>query len=105
MGTYIPAAVADKSYELAHIEFTNRLQDSHTALALQTAIELGASEINLVGYDGYQEQTISQLEKTLSDENEFLFSCFRNYSKIDLHSLTPTNYKSLPVNSVYVYLG
>jgi 4-hydroxy 2-oxovalerate aldolase len=104
MGTYIPAAVEDKSFELANIDFTDKLKDSHTALALQTALVLGVEEILLVGYDGYQEKTISQLEKGLSDENESLFDAFTTYAKCTLRSLTPTNYKNLPVVSVYSYL-
>jgi 4-hydroxy 2-oxovalerate aldolase len=104
MGTYIPEAILDKSFELEAIDFTDRLKDSHTALALQTAKNLGAKEIFLVGYDGYQEQTISQLEKNLSDENEFLFDSFRNQTKSTFSSLTPTNYKGLPVTSVYSFL-
>jgi 4-hydroxy 2-oxovalerate aldolase len=104
MGTYIPPAIIDKSFELSQIDFTDRLKDSHTALALQTALALKVKEIFLVGYDGYQEKTISQLEKNLSDENEFLFSAFKKYSNSTLCSLTPTNYKGLPVSSVYSHL-
>jgi 4-hydroxy 2-oxovalerate aldolase len=104
MGTYIPEAIQDKSFELPHIDFTNTLTDSHTALALQTAHQLGATQLLLVGYDGYQEKTISQLEKTLADENEYLFRAFREFTGNELSSLTPTNYKSLPVTSVYASL-
>ncbi len=104
MGTYIPPAIIDKSYELTQIDFTNKLKDSHTALALQTALTLGVKEIFLVGYDGYQEKTISQLEKNLSDENELLFSAFKKFSDSAISSLTPTNYKGLTVTSVYSYL-
>lgn len=106
MGTYVPPAVVDKSFELSQINFTNRFKDSHTALALQTALTLGAKEIFLVGYDGYQAKTISQLEKNLSDENEYLFSAFKKFTEsyISVKSLTPTNYKGLPVSSVYSYL-
>ncbi|MFD1003004.1 aldolase catalytic domain-containing protein [Ohtaekwangia kribbensis] len=104
MGTYIPEALVGKSFELSNIDFTNTLKDSHSALALQTALQLNAKEIFLVGYDGYQEKAITQLEKSLSDENEFLFTAFRKHSSIALSSLTPTNYKNLPVTSVYSYL-
>ena len=104
MGTYIPAAVSNMSFELANISFTDKLKDSHTALALETAMELGAKDIYLVGYDGYQEQSISQMERTLSEENEFLFNAFRKFSDVALCSLTPTNYKNIPVTSVYAYL-
>ncbi|MBT1688332.1 aldolase catalytic domain-containing protein [Dawidia soli] len=104
MGTYIPEAIQGKSFELASVDFTDRLRDSHTALALQTALALGVQEVLLVGYDGYQEKTITQLEKGLSDENEFLFNTFTAYGKCTLRSLTPTNYANLPVVSVYAYL-
>lgn len=104
MGTYIPPAVMDKSFELSSIDFTDRLKDSHTAIALQTAIDLGVSNVMLVGYDGYSEKTITQLEKSLSDENEFLFTAFKKLGKIELCSLTPTNYKNLSVTSVYSLL-
>lgn len=104
MGTYIPAAVEKSSYELDAIEFTDKLRDSHTALALQTAIQLGAQSIYMVGYDGYQENTITQLEKTLSDENEYLFSVFRKQCPIALTSVTPTNYRSMDIKSVYSFL-
>lgn len=104
MGTYIPDAVQEKSFELASVDFTDKLRDSHTALALQTALTLGVQEVLLVGYDGYQDKTITQLEKGLSDENESLFDAFTAYGKCPLRSLTPTNYKNLPVVSVYAYL-
>lgn len=104
MGTYVPEAIAGNCFELSSIAFTDQLNDSHTALALQTALQLGAEDIYLVGYDGYQEKTISQLEKNLSDENEFLFDTFRKFSQRKVSALTPTNYKSLPVSSVYAYL-
>jgi 4-hydroxy 2-oxovalerate aldolase len=104
MGTYVPGAIQEKCCELSKIDFTDKLNDSHTALALQTALRIGVEEIYLIGYDGYQEKTISQLEKNLSDENEFLFDAFVKFSGKKIHSLTPTNYKNLPVTSVYSYL-
>lgn len=104
MGTYIPEAIIDHTFELDSIDFTDKLKDSHTALSLQTALQLGAKELYLVGYDGYQENTLTQLEKTLSDENEFLFGSFKKHSGISIHSLTPTNYTNLSVTSVYAFL-
>lgn len=104
MGTYIPDAVKEGTYELAKIDFTNKLTDTHTALALQTSIELGAEKIVITGYDGYQESTLTQLERNLSEENEYLFSVFIEAYKIDVKFITPTNYKGLPVSSVYSFL-
>lgn len=104
MGTYIPEAITSQIFELKQIEFTDTLKDSHTTLALQTSLALGAQEVALVGYDGYQENTITQLEKNLSDENEHLFQAFIQFSNKKLRSLTTTNYKNLPVTSVYSFL-
>jgi 4-hydroxy 2-oxovalerate aldolase len=104
MGTYIPDAVKEKSFELNSIGFTDKLKDAHSALALQTVLELGVKEIFMVGYDGYQENTITQLEKSLADENESLFAEFQKHAGITLTALTPTNYKNLSLQSVYAYL-
>lgn len=101
MGTYIPPTIKNKSYELAEIGFTEKLKDSHTVLALQTALELGVTNFYLIGYDGYQDSTITQLEKSLSEENESTFRIFKNKTGISLKSLTPTNYLALEVKSVY----
>jgi 4-hydroxy 2-oxovalerate aldolase len=101
MGTYIPHALKEKVYELPSINFTDALKDSHTALALQTALDLGVSQVYLVGYDGYLGQSITQLEKTLSEENEFTFSNFILNSRCLIYSITPTCYKGIKVKSVY----
>lgn len=104
MGTYIPDAVVDVAFELPSITFTDRLFDSHTALALQAALTLATEDVLLLGYDGYQNRTITQLERTLSEENEFLFSAFKDSTKMRLVSITPTNYQGVEVTSVYSYL-
>lgn len=103
MGTYIPASVREKSYELPVIEFTDKYKDSHTALALQTALLLQAENVFIAGYDGYQDVQITQKERDLTDENEYLFSLFANSNK-QLISLTPSVYKKLNYNSVYSFI-
>ena len=104
MGTYIPEKVKDDCFELETVDFTDILKDSHTALALQTSLNLQAKNIYLVGYDGYFEKTITQLERELSEENEYLFSAM---SKMDtqLIAITPTKYKNLTISSVYSLLA
>ncbi len=104
MGTYIPSAVDKNSLELENISFIDTLKDTHTALAFQIALDLGAEKVLVVGYDGYQEKTITQNERILSEENENLFSAFNRIKNVSLASLTPTNYKNLPVESVYASL-
>ncbi|WP_428661422.1 aldolase catalytic domain-containing protein [Runella sp.] len=101
MGTYIPTSVYNKSFELPSIDFTNKFKDSHTALALQTSIALKAQKIYIVGYDGYQEEQITQKERDLTEENESMFKSFVDSYKVDIESLTTTKYKNLIVKSIY----
>jgi 4-hydroxy 2-oxovalerate aldolase len=101
MGTYIPESVANQCFQLKKINFTEEVTDSHTALALQASITLGADEVYLVGYDGYNDVPLTELERTLVSENEYLFNAFKNFKEIDLISLTPSKYKTLKVKSVY----
>ncbi|TDQ09929.1 aldolase catalytic domain-containing protein [Pedobacter metabolipauper] len=105
MGTYIPATIRDNTFELDAIDFTSKLADTHTALALKTSLQLNAKNIMIVGYDGYQDSSLSQQERSLSEENEYLFTAFQNHHpEIKIEAITPTNYKTLPVTSVYQYL-
>lgn len=101
MGTYIPSTLNDCSYELEEVSFTNKFEDSHTAIALQTALELGASTIYLVGYDGYSGDTIGQKEQELFLENEYLFEKFNKKYSIPLISITSSLYEGLEKDSVY----
>ncbi len=103
MGTYIPDSVKDKSYELKEISFTNKFKDSHTTLALQTAIDLGASEVYLAGYDGYNDAVMGQKEFELYNENTSLFSALLQKS-ISLKSLTISKYTEPELQSVYSIL-
>lgn len=102
MGTYVPSKLKNKSYELAKVDFTDRFKDSHTALALQSALELGLTDIYCVGYDGY-EGDISQKEQELYMENEYLFKLSKKYLS-SLISLTTTYYSQLTPSSVYAEL-
>jgi 4-hydroxy 2-oxovalerate aldolase len=103
MGTYVPQAIAEKVRELAKITFTEKLKDTHTTLALQTAIDLGAESIYVVGYDGYEGDNLGQKELELLSENELLFENFTNFTNLELTSLTSTKYKNLRKESIYSY--
>ena len=103
MGTYVPASVREKSFELASVDFTDKFKDSHTALALQTAIALKATNVFVAGYDGYQDVIMTQKERDLTDENEYLFSLFTD-QVAGITSLTPSVYKKLKFNSVYSFI-
>ncbi|WP_170110711.1 aldolase catalytic domain-containing protein [Flavilitoribacter nigricans] len=104
MGTYIPNILYERSYELESITFTDKLTDSHTVLALQTAIALNVKQIWLAGYDGYGQNTITQLERSLASENESLFNDYKNFTSKSLLSILPTEYKELEQKSVFEWL-
>ncbi|NDV96121.1 hypothetical protein D0T84_14540 [Dysgonomonas sp. 521] len=102
MGTYIPSIVAKNSYELNEINFTDKYTDSHTVLAIQTAIELGVDNLFIIGYDGYDNMIITSKERDLIIENEYSFAKATTKIK-SIQSLLPSQY-SLTVSSLYSYL-
>ena len=101
MGTYVPPAVVDMTFELKSVDFTEKLQDTHTAIALQTLIELSATKVYVVGYDGYANALIGNRELELFNENEILFSKYIGHSGVELKTLTPSLYKTLNADSLY----
>lgn len=104
MGTYVPSIIRDKAYELEKIEFSDKFTDSHTALALQTALSVGAKRVYIIGYDGYMNVPVTSKERILTEENEFLFTSFQEKTGRVLQTLTPSNYKSLQPISLYTIL-
>ena len=98
MGTYIPVILKDVAFELKEVSFTEKHTDAHTALALQTAIDLKAEKVFLAGYDGYSNELITPKEQGLISENEYLFSSFRKI--MNLTSIMPTRY-TVDVKSIY----
>ena len=103
MGTYVPSTLENRAFELQRITFTDRLKDTHTTIALQTAMEMGLQDVFLVGYDGYNGTEMGQKEQDLLRENEFLF---RQAGEQGLKciSLTPTNYEQVTQDSIYSYI-
>ena len=101
MGTYIPASLKKSAFELASITFADKFMDSHTTIALQTAIELETDTITIIGYDGYSESLIGKKEQDLFTENEYLFEKFHEKTGIKINSLTPTSYSQLEGHSIY----
>ena len=103
MGTYVPEKVQHNTFELQEVQFTQLVKDSHTALALQTAIQNGATTIYIAGYDGYLNNQAGTKEQELLIENEALFLDAAHFG-LDLYSLTPTQYTSLKPDSVFAKL-
>ena len=79
MGTYIPESLKGKAFELPAISFTDKLNDSHTAIALQTSVQMGVEELYVVGYDGYHTSVLGLKEQELLKENEMLFEGIKDY--------------------------
>jgi 4-hydroxy 2-oxovalerate aldolase len=103
MGTYIPNKLEERAYELKDVSFTDTLKDTHTALALETARELGVTEIHIVGYDGYTGAAMGKKEQELFAENELLFDRAQQ-AGLQLISLTSTSYDKLEKDSIFARL-
>tara|TARA_B100000795_G_scaffold234805_1_gene194151 strand:+ start:18968 stop:20512 length:1545 start_codon:yes stop_codon:yes gene_type:complete len=101
MGTYIPVNLNEKTYELNQITFTDKFKDAHTAIALQTALEIDPALIEIVGYDGYLNKNIDNNQQELSIENQYLFKMFKEFSKQKLSSLTLSYYDELNSGSIF----
>tara|TARA_B100002051_G_C16495610_1_gene515187 strand:- start:31 stop:747 length:717 start_codon:yes stop_codon:yes gene_type:complete len=98
MGTYIPNVLIDKTFELEKITFTSKNNNSHTEIAIQTALNLDVSKIYILGYDGYDGLSTMQ-ERELFKENDELFKAANHFTKCI--SLTPTLYEQLVESSIY----
>jgi len=101
MGTYVPTKLEDNAFELENVSFTNKYKDSHTALALQTALSLNVNNIFVAGYDGYSDHLMGDKEQELFKENEYLFQCAVKQLGDNIISLTPTKYNQIIKKSVY----
>jgi 4-hydroxy 2-oxovalerate aldolase len=100
MGTFVPEKLIEDATELSEVNFTKLLNDSHTAIALQIAINLNVKDCFVVGYDGYSNVSVGNKEQELFLENEDLFS-HAQQNEMNLISLTPTRYKNLIADSIY----
>ncbi|PWG81163.1 aldolase catalytic domain-containing protein [Pararcticibacter amylolyticus] len=103
MGTFVPSGLIEQSFELEDVSFSTKYADSHTAVALQTAILLKAVEVFLLGYDGYPNQSLSVKEQDLVNENNYLFNeAAKHFSTFA--ALTATRYEIREQLSLYQYI-
>lgn len=100
MGTFVPNHLREETYELEKVEFTELLNDSHTAIAVQIAISLNVKACYLVGYDGYSPEDVGTKEQELFMENDLLFAEARKFG-MNLTAITLTRYKNITQDSVY----
>lgn len=104
MGTYIPEKVTERTFELPEISSADLPDDSSTVIAIETALNLGAEEIYLTGYDGYSDTKMGEKEQALFLENNFIFDHYAGCG-VQLHAITPTKYGALEVKSLYGMLS
>lgn len=86
-------------FELQNIDFIRHSHDSPFSISLQTALEIGATSIEVVGFDGYKELKNNK-ELYLMQENQKIISTFSK-KRHKIISLTKTNYKDLIQKSIY----
>lgn len=104
LGTDVPEYAEKSTYELSSIGFTKGYEDSCTAVAIQTALNICEGSIYICGYDGYPGSVLSEKEVALSNENMTLFTDFEKARGKKLVSLTPTIYPEIIVESVYQFI-
>jgi len=104
MGTFVPKEIINNTKELSEINFTELVDDSHTAIALQTVINLKIEKTYFVGFDGYKEGEMKQKDYELFVENNNLFRESKSKLK-ELITLTPSNYSELKQESIYKILA
>ena len=104
LGTDVPDYAEKTTFEISSIDFTNGFEDSCTALAIQTAINISEGNIYVVGYDGYPGSILSEKEVTLSNETKTLFRDYEKSTGTKMKSLTSSLYPELEVESIYQFI-
>ena len=100
MGTLIPENLLAFAFSLDKISFSASTKDSPLATALQLTIDLQASTVNLIGFDGY-DISINQNQFKLVQENQTIFDDFTKFTPTRMFSLTKTRYINLNYRSLY----
>jgi len=100
MGTYIPEFIREKSYQLENNRFSGPASENVTSIVLELCYEIKASQVLVVGYDGYSD-SVSENQLELFNENEELFL---EASNLKIQSLTPTKYQNIKHKSIYSLL-
>ena len=104
LGTDVPEYAEKDTFEIAAMDFAQGFEDSCTALAIQTALNLNRGSIYVIGYDGYPGSVLSEKEVTLSNETKTLFNDYEKCTGDRMVSLTPSIYPELKVVSIYQFL-
>ena len=103
MGTVLPKEIKSISKELHSISFTKSSTESPLTIAIQIGIDIGVSNLFLVGFDGY-DSLINQTQQALAQENQDIIKDLLLLDNLKVLALTPTKYKALPKSSIYSYI-
>ncbi|MFV0565525.1 MAG: aldolase catalytic domain-containing protein [Flavobacteriaceae bacterium] len=103
MGTSISSNIQKIAKELNSIEFTNVTTDSPMAIAIQAAVDLGVTELYLVGFDGY-DVNINQNQFVIANENQQVIDDAIKINNLSIKTFTPTKYQRLEIVSLYSLL-
>ena len=85
-------------FELEGSNFPGNYTDSPLSISLVTALELEVGEVNLIGFDGYNELK-NKKQLYLMQENQNVIDAF--LVNDDIISLTPTMYRNIKQGSIY----
>ena len=100
MGISMSSKIEKVSKELEEIKFTQISNDSPLVIAIQTALDLGAKAIYLVGFDGY-DMSVNKNQFSLAQENQKIIDDISIDKTMSITSLTPTKYHNIKLTSIY----
>jgi 4-hydroxy 2-oxovalerate aldolase len=103
MGTVVPEDVFGCTFELKEFSLFSQYPDSLLTIALELSELLNASDVYLLGLDGYDLKKDNQMLE-VAQENQFLINEYTQMKGQQLIALTPTSYQNVQEKSIYSYL-
>ena len=89
-------------YKLKKNNLNKEINNSPLSICLSAAQEIGAKNVFLVGFDGYEK--INRInDYSLYNENQKIFNLFRK--KLKLISLSDTTYENIEKSSIYKHIN
>lgn len=101
MGTVIDKTIMPYAKELKNMSFTESLNDSPLAIAIQTGLDLKVKIFQFIGFDGYASYNDSSDKYLLANENQLIFDDLMKLSNIQIEFLNKTSYNITNIKSIY----
>jgi len=99
--TILPLDVSN-FFKLKKNRISKKINNSPLAISLSASSELKAKNVYLIGFDGYDK--IDKInDYSLYKENQKIFNFYKK--KLNIISLTNTEYENIKKSSIYKYLG